>query len=138
MIVYANIGSNIGNRNELIQKALERISEKFGICCVSSYIESDPWGFESENRFLNLGVSFISELEPEKILAELQAIEKSISDCSHRDREGRYKDRYIDIDIMTIDEIHYQSQRLTLPHPHLFERNFFLIPLRELNPNLFT
>lgn len=134
MIVYINIGSNLGERKKLIQMALDRISEKFGICCLSSYIESEPWGFESDNRFLNLGVSFKSIMDPEKILREIQKIEKSISPNSHRDSDGHYIDRLIDIDIMTIDNMKYNSKTLTLPHPHLFERIFFLIPMQELNP----
>lgn len=133
-IVYANIGSNLGNRYGLIQTALDSIFEKFGICCISSFIESEPWGFESENRFLNLGVSFKSTLQPEEILSICQQIEKTESNVSHRDEDGKYKDREIDIDIMAIDGIVYRSPRLTLPHPHLKGRDFFLKPLLELNP----
>ena len=136
-IVYANIGSNLGNRKELILSAIDKIYERFGICCISSFIESDPWGFESENRFLNLGVSFKSSAEPEFILDELQFIEKGICSDSHRDEKGNYSDRKIDIDIMAIDDLKYQSQRLTLPHHHLLSRDFFLIPLQELNPELY-
>lgn len=134
-LAYINIGSNLGNKKELISLALEKISARFGICCLSKFIESEPWGFESDNRFLNLGVSFFTNLEPEELLSELLGIEQSICKASHRNKEGGYVDREIDIDIMAIDEIKYQSIRLTLPHPHLYERDFFLIPLLELNPN---
>lgn len=137
MIIYVNIGSNLGNRNELIQQAIDRISDNFGFCCLSSFIESEPWGFESANRFLNLGVSFKSELDPETILRKLLEIEKSISSCSHRNKFGDYIDRKIDIDIMAIDDMAYQSDNLVIPHPHLFKRDFFMIPLSELNPDLF-
>lgn len=133
-VVYVNIGSNLGNRKSYIDKALEEISDNFGHCCISGLVESEPWGFDSTNRFLNLGVSFLSDLDPEEILDILQRIEKRISPLSHRDSSGYYIDRAIDIDIMAIDYTKYFSKRLTLPHIHLFEREFFLNPLLELNP----
>ena len=133
-IAYINIGSNLGERKKLIYLALEKISDQFGVCCVSSFIESEPWGFESENRFLNLGVSFHTDEEPELLLSKLQIIEKSICTASHRDASNRYLDRQIDIDIMAIDNLKYRSQRLEIPHKHLLEREFFLRPLKELNP----
>lgn len=133
-IVYANIGSNLGDRQTLIETAVSQIADTFGICCISQFIESEPWGFKSENRFLNLGVSFLTMMDYEEILAKLQKIEKSICNNSHRDNSGNYTDRMIDIDIMAIDEIVYESSRLIIPHPHLLERNFFLTPLKELCP----
>ena len=135
-LAYVNIGSNIGKREQLIAQALEKISECFGICCVSSIIETEPWGYESGNRFLNLGVSFrLAEPDPEMLLTKLQEIEKAISKVDHRDIEGNYKDREIDIDIMAIDDLRYESERLIIPHKHLLDRKFFLEPLKELNNN---
>ena len=134
-LVAVNIGSNLGNRHELIQKALYEISEIFGICCISEMIESMPWGFESDNRFLNLGVSFFTDLEPEEILKRLQFIEKKLSRVKHRHHDGSYKDREIDIDIMAIDEMKYESDTLTVPHHHLQDRDFFLKPLLQLIPD---
>lgn len=131
-IVYANIGSNLGNRRELIEQALSHIGETFGYYCVSGFVESDPWGFESTNRFLNIGVAFKTENAPETILDLLQGIEKTLSKVSHRDANGNYKDREIDIDIMKIDDMVINTGRLIVPHPHLYEREFFLQPLREL------
>lgn len=133
-IVYANIGSNLGNRKELIENALFQITEEFGICCLSSYIESDPWGFESGNRFLNLGISFKTLMDPEDVLKKLLKIEKSISFISHRNSDGSYKDREIDIDIMAIDDLIIEKENLKIPHPHLLDRDFFLIPLKQLQP----
>ena len=133
-LAYINIGSNLGNKRELILSALNKISNRFGICCISKFIESEPWGFESDNRFLNLGVSFKIQVDPEELLFELQSIEKSLCNASHRDIHGNYIDREIDIDVMAIDDMIYHSPVLTIPHPHLFERDFFMIPLLELNP----
>lgn len=133
-IVYVNIGSNLGDRQALIEEALAGIGEKFGYYCRSGYIESEPWGFNSSNRFLNIGAAFKSDSHPEEILDILQEIEKSISRMSHRDASGNYADRELDIDIMAIDEISYESERLKVPHKHLLERKFFLDPLKELAP----
>ena len=131
-IVYVNIGSNLGNRESLIAEAIEAIGEKFGYYCLSGCVESEPWGFESTNRFHNIGMAFKSNLEPEEVLRILQSIEKEISNISHRNENGGYKDREIDIDIMAIDNIKYHSPVLTLPHPHLQERYFFRQTFEEL------
>lgn len=133
-IIYVNIGSNLGNKKALIQKAIEKIENIFGYCCISEFVESEPWGFESTNSFLNIGVAFKSNLHPESVLELLQNIEKSISATSHRDALGNYADREIDIDIMAIDDLTYRSDKLNIPHEHLLERDFFMIPLKQLSP----
>lgn len=133
-IIYVNIGSNLGNKKALIQKAIEKIENIFGYCCISEFVESEPWGFESTNSFLNIGVAFKSDLHPESVLELLQNIEKSISATSHRDALGNYADREIDIDIMAIDDLTYRSDKLNIPHEHLLERDFFMIPLKQLSP----
>ena len=134
-IVYINIGSNLGHRQHLIERAIERIGDYFGYYCISRFVESEPWGFNSTNPFLNIGVAFKSDLSPEEVLDKLQNIEKELSDVNHRDEDGNYKDREIDIDIMAIDRLKINSERLTLPHRYLFQRNFFLEPLNELYVN---
>ena len=134
-IVYANLGSNLGDRKANINKALQRIGEIFGDYRISEFVESEPWGFDSTNSFINIGVAFKSDLPPEEILTLLQSVEKELSSVVHRDENGNYKDREIDIDIMAIDEIRYHSERLILPHPHLLEREFFIHPLLELAPH---
>ena len=131
-IVYINIGSNLGDRKGAIQKALHRIGDYFGYYCISEIVESEPWGFDSTNSFMNIGVAFKTSLSPEEVLDILQQIEKEISTVSHRDEFGNYKDREIDIDIMAIEGVRMTSERLSLPHPHLHERPFFIGPLKEL------
>ena len=134
-LVFVNIGSNLGNRETLIQKTIELLSDKFGIICQSGVIESDPWGYDSSHRFLNIGVSFQSESDPENILKDLKDIEKSVSQKPHRDKDGNYADRFIDIDIMAIDNLAYKSEDLEIPHRHMRERSFFLLPMRDLAPD---
>ena len=133
-VVYVNIGSNLGDRVCFINKAIEGISEKFGYYCLSGMVESQPWGFDSHHPFLNLGIAFKSNLQPEDLLRELKDLEKNISRISHRDGNGNYQDREVDIDIMAIDEIVYKSPLLQVPHRFLVEREFFLRPLKELCP----
>lgn len=136
MKYYLNLGSNIGNRLLHISRALKAIGEEFGPYEISHKVESDPWGFDSTNRFVNIGVAIESELAPESVLQKLKFIEKSISSRSHRRCDGSYNDREIDIDIMATNGEEYHSECLHIPHPHLKERDFFMTPLKELAPDI--
>lgn len=132
--VFVNIGSNLGNRRLNLSRAVRAIGEEFGEFEISHVVESEPWGFDSTHSFLNVGMMFHSDLEPLEILHRLQAIEHGISTASHRNPDGTYADRIIDIDIMAIDELRIDTPELKVPHPHLMERDFFLRPLMELAP----
>lgn len=132
--VIINIGSNLGNRRLNLSRAMRMVGEEFGDFEMSHVVESAPWGYDSTNSFLNVGMAFNTSLAPEEILDRLQAIEKVISPTSHRTASGGYADRVIDIDIVAIDREVIESERLTVPHRFLAERRFFLEPLRELAP----
>ncbi len=132
--VLINIGSNLGDRRLNLSRAMRMVGEEFGPYEISHVVESAPWGFDSTNSFLNLGMMFSSSLPPEEILGRLQAIERSISPESHRKPDGSYADRVVDIDIVAIDEEMIDSDILKVPHPHLEDRSFFLEPLAELAP----
>lgn len=132
MVYYINIGSNLGNRLMNLTRAVSAIEKRFGWFELSHHIESEPWGFNSKNKFLNVGMAFISELQPLEVLHILQEVEASINPSSHRNADGSYKDRVIDIDIMAVDGVEMSTLELTLPHPHLEERPFFLEPYNEL------
>ena len=134
MKYYLNLGSNLGNRLLHLTRAMKAIGEEFGPYETSHKVESDPWGFNSTNRFVNIGVSIESDLDPEEVLARLQKIEKGISPRGHRRWDGSYNDREIDIDIMATDGTPYDSPALHIPHRHLGRRDFFLKPLSELAP----
>ena len=134
MVVFLNIGSNLGSRRLNLSRAVRAIEKEFGYFEISHTVESEPVGFESENRFLNVGLMVHSDLPPEQILEKLQAIEKEISPEAHRDEQGNYIDREIDIDIIAIDEMVVRSESLTLPHPRMHERSFVLEPMAELAP----
>ena len=100
MKYYLNLGSNLGNRLLHITRAMKAIGDEFGPYETSHKVESDPWGFDSTNRFVNVGVSVDSDLDPEEVLIRLQKIEKSISARGHRRWDGSYNDHERDIAIM--------------------------------------
>lgn len=134
MFVIINIGSNLGNRRLNLSRAMSAVGREFGAFELSHTVESAPWGFESPNRFLNVGMAFHTDLTPQEVLSRLQAIEHRLSPANHRNADGTYADRYVDIDIMAIDTLTVDTPELKLPHPHLAERRFFLEPLAELAP----
>ncbi|MDE7466163.1 MAG: 2-amino-4-hydroxy-6-hydroxymethyldihydropteridine diphosphokinase [Muribaculaceae bacterium] len=136
MIYYINIGSNLGDRYLNIGKAVEAIERRFGRLVISNMVESEPWGFDSTNLFVNVGIAFEAEEDPEDVLRMLQAIEREISPASHRNPDGSYADRIIDIDIMEAEGVEMHTPILELPHPRLAERPFFLEPLLELKEKL--
>lgn len=134
MNYFINIGTNLGNRKLNISKALQRIMGRFGWFEMSNAVETAPWGYESQNSFMNVGLRLVSDKEPLEVLRELQAVEREISPGAHRDAQGNYVDRVLDIDIVAIDERKIDTPELQVPHPHLAERDFFLRPMVELAP----
>lgn len=132
--VLINIGSNLGNRRLNLSRAMRAVGVEFGDFEMSHVVESAPWGFDSTNSFLNVGMAFHTDLSPEEVLARLQEIERGISPAPHRTASGGYADRVIDIDIVAIDREIIDSDTLKVPHPHLADRRFFLEPLAELAP----
>ena len=134
MNFYLNIGSNIGDRRDNLYRAVVALAAGTGGCAVSSIVESEPWGFESDNRFMNLGVSLCSDMEPQQMLDRIHEIERRLGSASHRNEQGGYIDRLVDIDIVAIDDLVIDTPTLQVPHPHLPERDFFLRPMMELAP----
>ena len=135
MNYYLNIGSNIGDRRDNLYRAVVALSAGTGGCAVSSIVESEPWGFESGNRFMNLGVMLESDMAPQDMLDRIHDIEHRMGSAAHRDEQGGYIDRLVDIDIMAIDDIVIDTPTLQVPHPHLPERDFFLRPMMQLAPD---
>lgn len=132
--VFLNIGSNLGDRRKNLSKAVSAIEKEFGYFELSHAVDSRPWGFESENDFLNIGMMIISDLQPVEILHKLQEIERELGSESHRNPDGSYADRLIDIDIIAIDDMVFDTPELQVPHPRMSERRFVLEPLAELAP----
>ncbi len=130
--VYLGLGSNLGNRKENIDEAVKRISEKVGVVeRRSSNIETEPWGFDSPNRFVNAAVRCTTELSPREVLEATQAIEREMG-RTEKSSDGCYHDRIIDIDILIYDDITVDEADLKIPHPLIAEREFVLKPLKEI------
>ena len=134
MKYYLNIGSNIGDRRDNLYRAVVALVEGSNGAAVSRIVESEPWGFESTNRFMNLGICLESDLDPQAMLDRLHDIERRLGSAEHRDAEGHYIDRLVDIDIMAIEDLVIDSPTLQVPHLHMAERDFFLRPMMELAP----
>lgn len=137
MTIHLNIGSNLGNRETMLRRAVEQISQALpGRVVCSDTIETPAWGYESEHPFLNIGVMLEPDTvyTPLEVLGILQKIQYSIDPSSHRDATGAYIDRAIDIDIIAIDDTVMESDELTLPHPRMHEREFVLRPMMQTAP----
>lgn len=120
------LGTNLGDKYLNLQTARELIGSKIGeIIKLSEILETEPIGFESENNFLNQTIWVLTEFSPINLLNEIKLIEKEMGRIYTKDKvEGVYEDRIIDIDILTFNEIAYESKRLILPHHQIFSRNF--------------
>jgi len=133
-LIYLSLGSNLGRREQHLEEALKLIESRIGrIMAKSSFYESEPWGYTSENWFCNCCVSLRSNLQPLVLLDSLLALEKEMG----RERRGTgYGDRIIDIDLLFYGDKRLDHPRLSLPHPSMGDRRFVLIPLAEIAPEL--
>lgn len=130
--VYFSLGSNLGDKAGNICEAINRIGELIGeVDRQSTLLITEPWGFESDNSFVNAAVRCITTLSPFEILHLTQDIERAMG-RTVKSSDGQYHDRIIDIDILMYDDIHITTPELTLPHPLIKERDFVMIPLSEI------
>ena len=130
--VYLGLGSNLGDRHTLLLKALERLVQRVGrLVRCSSFIETEPWGFASEHRFLNAVALFRTTLTPRELLTATQDIERQLGRQEKSD--GTYHDRPIDIDILLYGDAVIDEADLKIPHPRMQERDFVMRPLREIH-----
>ncbi len=139
MRVHLNIGSNQGDSRALIGQAVALIASRWpeATLATAGPVASEPWGYSSPHRFLNLAVMLdgAPPEPPEAVLDALQAIERTVGGgAPHRTPEGLYCDRPIDIDIIDIDGLDIDTPRLQLPHPRAALRPFVMEPLRQLDP----
>ena len=133
--IYLGLGTNLGDRQENLTRAIEALSLALGTCkAQSSFMETEPWGFESENGFLNCVVAFDTELTPTELLDTTERIERELG-RTVKSTGGNYHDRLIDIDILLYGNTVIESERLTIPHPLMHLREFVLIPLAEIAPD---
>lgn len=126
------LGSNLGKKEENIHKAIKLISERVGLVVrQSSLITTEPWGFESDNTFVNAVILCETTLTPRQVLRATQKIEREMG-RKKKSTDGGYADRCIDIDILLYDDLRVDEPDLQIPHPLMLKRDFVMIPLREI------
>ena len=136
MTAYLGIGTNMGDRVANLRGALDMISEQAGhVLACSSFIETEPWGFRSDNSFLNAVVAIDTPHAPHALLRITQEIERTMG-RTHKSVGGVYADRIIDIDILLYDDVEINDTELTIPHPLIWQRRFVYEPLLEIAPHL--
>lgn len=131
---YLSLGSNMGNRFEMLRQAVAQLVEHPAITVtrISSLYETDPVGYTDQEPFLNMVVQLETELTAVALLDVCQAVEQNLN----RKRLVRWGPRTIDLDILLYNQERIETDRLTVPHPRMDERAFVLIPLLEINPGL--
>lgn len=131
--VYIGLGGNQGDRSEKLKEALLLLNS---LCSsgfnVSPVYETPPWGFESDQSFLNCCVEFNTLLTPQDLLLACHEIEKELG--RERESDGVYASRTMDIDILYYDRLVITNEELTIPHPRIYDRNFVLYPLSDIAP----
>lgn len=132
---YIGLGTNIGNKRRNLITAAALLAERTGdVLSISSFYETEPWGFESDNTFLNAALLLETELEPLQLLSLTQEIEKEMGRTQKSD--GAYHDRIIDLDILLYDLCVINDAALVVPHPLMHKRQFVMEPLAEIAPML--
>lgn len=132
--VFLGLGTNLGDREENLRSALNRIAGQPGnrVVAVSSFRETEPWGVTDQPRFLNAAAEIRTALEPAELLAAVKRIENELG----RVPTFQWGPRVIDIDLLLFGDRRLQSDELTLPHPHLLDRAFVWEPLAEIAPEV--
>lgn len=130
IVCYIGVGSNLGNRRENINKALDCLRKTKGIRLegVSRIYESTPVGGPRQREFLNAALKIKTSLAPIQLLKTLKKIEQDLG----RKKTVRFGPRQIDLDILLYDNRIIRTKELIVPHPRMFERDFVLRPLREI------
>ncbi|MDO9633738.1 MAG: 2-amino-4-hydroxy-6-hydroxymethyldihydropteridine diphosphokinase [Paludibacter sp.] len=132
MKTFLGLGSNLGDKRQYIDYAIRQISSKTGhVLQQSTFYESEPQGFQSENQFVNVVVLVETDLQPLALLHQLQEIEQEMGRL-YKSVDGVYADRIIDIDILLYEDQIIDLPELKVPHPHMKERDFVMKPLNEI------
>lgn len=135
-VLYLGIGSNLGDKEQHIEAAVNHIEELVGkIVSRSALYVTEPWGFSSQNSFINAAVGVETMLSPRNVLHATKEIERQMG-RARKSSEGRYEDRIIDIDILLYDDWIIEEADLIIPHPLMSQRLFVMQPLAEIAPEL--
>ena len=141
--VYLGLGSNLGDGRKNLERAIRLIDDRVGqVTRQSSFIETEPWGFESQNKFTNAVILCETTKTPREVLMLTQQIER---DMGRRKVNGaglmvngqrQYADRIVDIDILLYDDLTIDEPDLKIPHPLMHQRDFVMIPLEEVRSKM--
>lgn len=128
-VAYIALGSNLGDRKENLDRALDEL-KKAGIkvAAVSKYLESEPYGVTDQPKFINGVARVETNLPPEELLETMLNIENKMG----RVRLRHWGERNIDLDLLLYDDVKMQTEKLTLPHPDMQNRDFVMKPLSEV------
>jgi 2-amino-4-hydroxy-6-hydroxymethyldihydropteridine diphosphokinase len=130
--VFCSLGSNLGDRRANLAFGVASLADDGDVLAVSPLYETAPWGGVEQDPFLNVVVELDTELTALQLLDRCLAIEAA----AHRVRDVRWGPRTLDIDVLLFGQEHHATERLTVPHPRMFERAFVLAPLADLAPEL--
>ena len=130
--VYIGIGSNLGNKENNIKKAVKLMKEKCDVLKVSSIYKTEPVGYKNQDWFLNCVVKVKTDLTPQQFLIFSRSIEKKLK----RTRKIKNYSRTIDLDILFYGKKIIKNKNLIVPHPRMHKRLFVLVPMSEIAPNL--
>ncbi len=131
-IAYLGLGTNLGDRQKNLSRAIEAIAAKMCVCGRSSVYETEAWGYKDQPDFLNQVIKVETDLTPLRLLDFVKKTEVELG----RVENFRYGPRLIDIDILFYDDLIENSSRLQIPHPRITTRAFVLVPLNEIAPDL--
>ena len=133
MLVYIALGSNLGNKRRNLITAAALLAERAGeVGAISSFYETEPWGFESEHSFLNAALMLETTLAPLDLLRITQEVERELGRTAKTD--SVYHDRLIDIDLLLYGEEVINQPGLQIPHPLMHRRAFVMTPMAEIAP----
>ncbi len=130
--VYLGLGTNLGDRRRNLEAAIRALPPQVLVKTQSKLYETPAWGYEDQPAFLNAAVKAETELEPEELLAYLKGLEVRLG----RTATFRWGPRLIDMDILFYDDLIREAPTLVIPHPHLHERAFVLVPMMDIAPDL--
>ncbi|MDR3118077.1 MAG: 2-amino-4-hydroxy-6-hydroxymethyldihydropteridine diphosphokinase [Mediterranea sp.] len=133
---YLGLGTNLGDKEKNLRDAVQKIGERIGnVSSLSAFYATIPWGFQSENTFLNAVACVETTLPPHELLAIAQQIERETGRTT-KPANHTYADRIIDIDLLMWENLIINTPNLTLPHPLMHKRRFVMEPFAEIAPDV--